>query len=126
MKLMMTICFGIAPRKKTNKAWHYAAEQFICSAAIAGGTMKLSEGYITQPYKDELLLVAAGPAAAKFRGLARANETAAFLIERLGSETDEAGLVAALRAEYDVDEETARADVRDVLDKLRSIGALDE
>ncbi len=88
--------------------------------------MKLADGYITQPYKDELLLVASGSAAERFHGLARANETAAFLIERLGSETDEAGLVAALRAEYDVDEETARADVRDVLDKMRSIGALEE
>ena len=68
--------------------------------------------------------MASGSAAARFRGLARANETAAFLIERLRSETDEAGLVAALCAEYDVDEETAAADVRDVLDKLRSIGAI--
>ena len=88
--------------------------------------MRLAKGYITQQYKDKLLLVASGPAAAKFCGLARANETAAFLIERLRSETDEAGLVAALCAEYDVDEETAASDVRDVLDKLRSIGALAE
>ena len=87
--------------------------------------MKLSEGYITQGYREELLLVAAGPAAEKFRGLARANGTAAFLIERLREETDEASLVSALRAEYDVDEATAAADVRALVEKLRSIGAID-
>ena len=88
--------------------------------------MRLAEGFITQVYRDELLVVAAGSAAEKFRGLARANETAAFLIEKLKTETDEAGLVAALRAEYEVDEATAAADVRAVLDKLRGIGAISD
>ena len=88
--------------------------------------MKLAEGYITQEYRDEVLLVAAGSAAEKFRGLARANETAGFLIERLREETDEDGLVAALRSEYEVDEATARADVRAIVEKLRSIGAVTE
>lgn len=88
--------------------------------------MRLSEGYITQQYRDKLLLTTAGDAAKRFRGLARANETAAFLIERLKTETDEKGLTAALLAEYDVDEATAAADVRALLDKLRGIGAIVE
>ena len=88
--------------------------------------MKLAKGYITQPYRDELLCVAVGPAARRFHGLARANETAAFLIERLKTETDEAELAAALCAEYDVDRETASADVRELLDQLRGIGAIEE
>ena len=88
--------------------------------------MKLAAGFITQAYKDELLMVAAGPAFRRFHGLARANETAAFLIERLKTETDEAGLTAALCAEYDVDAETAAADVREIVGQLRGIGAIEE
>lgn len=47
------------------------------------------------------------------------NGTGAFLWERLMTETDEDALVAALLAEYDVDEETARASVQRFVGKLK-------
>jgi len=46
------------------------------------------------------------------------NETGAFLWERLTQETDEDALVAALLAEYDVDEATARRSVQRFVGKL--------
>lgn len=48
------------------------------------------------------------------------NDTGAFLWERLQSETDEKALVAALLADYDVDEATARKAVSAFVEKLRS------
>lgn len=48
------------------------------------------------------------------------NDTGAFLWERLQSETDEEALVAALLADYDVDEATARKAVSAFVEKLRS------
>lgn len=47
------------------------------------------------------------------------NETGAFLWECLVEETDEAALVAALLAEYDVDEATAKNAVSAFVKKLR-------
>lgn len=88
--------------------------------------MKLAQGYITQHYRDEVLMVGVGDAARRFCGMARANETAAFLIDRMKTETDEAELVKSLCAEYDVDAETAAEDVRELLEQLRSIGAIEE
>ena len=52
------------------------------------------------------------------------NETGAFLWERLAEETDEAALVSALLAEYDVDEATARRCVESFAGKLREHGFL--
>lgn len=53
------------------------------------------------------------------------NGTGAFLWERLGSETDVDTLVAAVLAEYDVDEATARAAVEGFLGTLRDHGFLE-
>lgn len=52
------------------------------------------------------------------------NETGAFLWERLTTETDEDALVAALLAEYDVDEDTARGSVQRFVGKLQANGFL--
>lgn len=54
------------------------------------------------------------------------NDTGAFLWEHLVDETDEAALVAALLAEYDVDEETAKKAVSAFVKKLRDNGFLEE
>lgn len=87
--------------------------------------MKLKQTFITQDYRGQQLMVRVGSGRG-FHGLVRSNETAAFLVNRLKRETTEAELVAALTEEYDVDAARAAAGVREVLEKLRSIGALEE
>lgn len=54
------------------------------------------------------------------------NDTGAFLWEKLQEEISVDGLVAALLAEYDVQEDTARKAVEDFLNKLRNNGFLAE
>mgnify|MGYP002625176857 CR=1 FL=1 len=88
--------------------------------------MKLKEGFITQDFRGQQLMVAAGPAAKLFHGLVRSNETAAFIVDRLKTETTKAGIVRALLAEYEVDEQTAAADVAGIIERLRGIGAIEE
>lgn len=53
------------------------------------------------------------------------NETGAFLWERLQNETTEDELVAALLAEYDVDEALARKSVQNFVGKLQKNGFID-
>lgn len=88
--------------------------------------MKLRKEYVTQSFRGEHLMVATGAEIKRFHGLVRANETAAFIIERLKSETDEAAITVALIKEYDVDELTAEADVHRIVELLGSIGAIEE
>ena len=86
--------------------------------------MKLRVGFITHTLQGQQMMVASGPAAKVFRGIVRSNETAAFIIDCLKTETTEPEITAKLRAEYDVSEERAAAGVRTVVNKLREIGAI--
>ena len=88
--------------------------------------MKLRQGFVTQEFRGEQLMVATGAAAKRFRGLVRSNATAAFIVDRLKSETTEAEIVSAVLEEYEADEARVRADVARILAQLRSIGAIEE
>ena len=86
--------------------------------------MKLNKQFVTKDMGDSQVMVAVGRSA--FSGVVTSNRTAAYVVDLLKEETTEDGIVAAMLKKYDVSEEKARADVRKVLDTLRSIGALDE
>ena len=87
--------------------------------------MKLREGFITHDIEDTQIMVATGDAASLFCGIARANETAAFIVNCLKSETTCERIIANMLAEYDASEEQVTKDVEMVLAKLNSIGALE-
>ena len=87
--------------------------------------MKLKQGFITHTIQDTQIMVAVGDMAGRFHGLVRSNETAAFIVDALKEETTEEAIVEKLLAEYDVDRASARRDVRAILRKLDSIGAIE-
>ena len=62
----------------------------------------------------------------KFSGIVKSNETAAFIVDCLKTDTTEKEIAEKIRQKYDVTKETVTADVKKVIDKLRSIGAIDE
>ena len=86
--------------------------------------MKLRKEFITHNTGTESLLVPAGGAG--FSGLVKGNKTLGEILELLKTETDEAGIAAALCARYPDAEEAIRRDVKTALNKLRAIHALDE
>lgn len=89
--------------------------------------MTLQKGFITHTLGDEQMMVAAGPAARLFHGMVQSNETAAFIVDCLKHPTTEDAIVDAVLREYEgVDRQTVVEDVREVLETLRSIHALDE
>ena len=87
--------------------------------------MKLKSGIIINEINGDYVAVAAGEAGKAFNGMIKMNGTAAFIAKTLQSEITEDGIVAALLAEYEVDEETARQNVRAVIEKFRSAGLID-
>lgn len=86
--------------------------------------MKLKEGFITHETDGEQIMVAAGDVS--FTGLVRSNKTAAFIVDSLKTETTKDAIVEAMTAKYDAPKEVIEKDVERILEKLRSIGALDE
>lgn len=87
--------------------------------------MKLLTDVIISEVNGEYVAVATGKTGKKFNGMVRMNGTAAFIAKKLKSETSEDGIVAALLEEYDVTEEIARKNVKEVIDKFKEIGILE-
>ena len=88
--------------------------------------MKLRNDYLLTPMGEDYVLVPIGQAAEKFHGIAKLNETAAFIVRQLQTENDADKIVDAMAAEYEGTREQIAAGVEKTLEQLRSIGALCE
>lgn len=86
--------------------------------------MKLKENFITHEVDGEQIMV--DTAGADFVGLVRSNSTAAFIVDKLKTDTEKKEIVDAMCEKYDAPREIIDADVEEILENLRSIGALDE
>ncbi len=86
--------------------------------------MKLKKEFITHVGNGEQYMVATGKS--DFSGIVRSNTTAAFIVDCLKSSTDTDRIVDAMLENYDVERNTARKDAKEVIRKLRSIGAIEE
>ena len=85
--------------------------------------MKIKEGFILRSVAGQTVVLPTGDEL-DLNVMITLNETGTFLWEHLQEETDENALVAALLAEYDVDEETARKAVQGFAAKLEANGFL--
>ena len=86
--------------------------------------MKLKKGFITHEGANEHILVPAG--GVSFSGMVRSNKSAGFIVECLKEEVTEEEIVEKMLAKYDATKEQLTMDVRKTLDKLHSIGAIEE
>lgn len=88
--------------------------------------MRLKDGIVTNSIDGEDFAIATGKAAKSFNGLIRNNPTAAFIFELLKSEQTEDSIVNAMLEKYEVDEKTARADVKELIALLKSHGLIED
>ena len=80
--------------------------------------MKLKEGFLLREIAGQTVVLPTG-GDLDINMMITLNGTGAFLWEHLQEETNEAALVSALLAEYDVDEATALSAVTAFVEKLR-------
>ena len=85
--------------------------------------MKLKEGFLLRNVAGQAVVLPMG-GTVDLNTMITLNETGAFLWERLEQDTDKAALVAALLAEFDVDEATAAKSVDNFIAKLNDHGFL--
>ena len=86
--------------------------------------MKLKPGFVTQEVDGIQFMV---PVTGEgVDGIMRSNSTAAFIVDCLKEETSEEAIIDKMCERYDAPRDTIAADVRDILDALRSLCALDE
>ncbi len=85
--------------------------------------MKLNPNFIKHTIDDQTVVVPT--AGADFHGLVQGNKSVAVILECLENETTEEEITEELARRFSGDKEVMRADVRDVISQLRSIGAID-
>ena len=85
--------------------------------------MKIKEGFLLREVAGQIVALPCSDDL-DMNMMITLNGTAAFLWEQLQQETDEKRLVAALLAEYDVDEPRAEAAVAGFVKKLEENGFL--
>jgi len=88
--------------------------------------MKIKNGFILRRFADKWLAVSVDELADTRNTLITLNKTAAYVWERLQTDTDRETLIAALTERFDVEETVAAADVDAFLTKARGAGLLDE
>lgn len=86
--------------------------------------MKIKDGFLLRRVAGETVVLPVG-GELDLNMMITLNDTGTFLWERLRSETDENTLAAALLAEYDVDEATAKKSVAAFVKKLNENGFLE-
>lgn len=86
--------------------------------------MKILDGFILREVAGNYIVVSVGDRVKKFNGVINLNESGAFLWKQLENESDEDSLINALMAEYDVDEELAKKDVKAFVSTLKEAGLI--
>ena len=87
--------------------------------------MKIKKEMILREIAGESILVPGGDAVLDLNGLFVMTETGAFIWSLIPSVDSEAEILNKMLEEYEIDEETARNDITEFLDKLRSFGIID-
>ena len=86
--------------------------------------MKVREGFILREVGGQPVVVAVGAASQFFNGMVKLNASGEFLFKELKDDKTEDDLVKALTDKYDVDEETAREDVKAFVETLAKPGII--
>ncbi len=88
--------------------------------------MKVKNGFILKNIADEWVVMPTCIYIKKFEGAIILNDIAAFIWKQLEKHKTREELIEAVLGEYDIDEETAAADIDEIIDNLRGMNILIE
>lgn len=87
--------------------------------------MKIKEGFILRNVAGSNIVVPFGDRCLDFNGMITLNDTGAFIWKQLEAGADEASIVKAILAEYDVEEARALQCVKDFIEKLKEADCIE-
>ena len=87
--------------------------------------MKIQKEFVLREIAGDYVIIPTGKTALTFNGLITVNEVGAELWKMLQSDVTFEDLTKGILEIYDVDEETAKEDIREFLDTLEKGGVLD-
>jgi hypothetical protein len=81
--------------------------------------------FIKRKLGNQYVIVAVGDAAKRFHGMISINGSGSLIWDRLEKECTLEDIVTAVTEAYEIDADTARADVTDFLTNLKEVGAVE-
>ena len=86
--------------------------------------MKIEKEYVLREIAGDYIIIPVGTTVFEFNGLITVNEVGVFLWKMLQKEVTMEELVQGVLKEYDVEEEVARNDIEEFVEKLSNAGVL--
>ncbi len=80
--------------------------------------MRINKEFVLREIAGDYVIIPTGQTVLEFNGLITVNEVGVVLWNMLQNEVTEDQLVEGILKEYDVEEEVAREDIREFLDRL--------
>lgn len=80
--------------------------------------MRINKEFVLREIAGDYVIIPTGQTVLEFNGLITVNEVGVVLWNMLQEEVTEDQLVEGILEEYDVEEEVAREDIREFLDRL--------
>lgn len=87
--------------------------------------MKLKLQFVEREIAGDFLLIPVGDTSLTANGIIMLNELGRFIWEQLPKAEAREDILKSILAEFDVDEQTAGADLDEFLGRLREIGVID-
>ena len=81
--------------------------------------MKIADGFVLKKVADSFVVVPVGENVVDFTAMITINETGEFIWQHMLEDTDIDSVVDAMCSEYDVDRDTAAADVTNFVNILK-------
>lgn len=88
--------------------------------------MKIKEGYLLREVAGSTIVVPVGEGSMDFSGVITLNSVGAFLWKQLENGITEEKLLDRVLGEYDVDADTAKADIAEFIEKLKGAELLEQ
>lgn len=86
--------------------------------------MKIKDGFMLREIAGSWVVIPIGQRVVEFNGLMSLNESGALIWNMLEKGADIDDLVNYILSEYNIDEETAKADISEIVDLMKSKGLL--
>lgn len=88
--------------------------------------MRLKDDFILHNTGDDFVIIATGEAAKNFNGMIKLNNMGGEIVTLLKNEITEEEVVKAIVDKYEVDYDTAKEDITNLLNSLRKVGIIIE
>lgn len=88
--------------------------------------MKIKEGFVVRTLGEKTLVVPTGEASKSFHGMIELNDTGAFIWDLVSKGFDEGDIAKKFAEKYNVDETTALNDTKEIIEKMKNAGVIED